>query len=378
MARRTENLLRWVTQHITANRETIPSSTATATAMELGPQCPTALPNNGHPKNASQRAAPPEIICIDDSDDEDFSPSDGYQDQENLGPSSALHFPGCETASSHDMDSENEESEQDEASDGESSGGERSENNISDTEQEEDIRQIAGEAPPTVQYLGGQDGPRVDDNGLGESDESDFSGSEDYESETSNTENEDDAEQAAGEAPPAVQLLGGPTDHRVDDEDAADSSESDLYGSEDYDNETSDAAHDYQGDAKPVTQEQVDQEMADAQQTDDDDDDMDNASDFSDRPQGIESWIPNYVEEALPTESSAVEPVEHWPPDLSAWASVISKIPDSDPNKHLIRIEWNPNYPHSQLPPAEMKSIMRDICLQKELWYDRSPSMAVV
>lgn len=124
--------------------------------------------------------------------------------------------------------------------------------------------------------------------------------------------------------------------------------------------------------------------MADVQQADDDDNgsSMDTASDFSDRPRGIRSWIPSHVEEDLPEETSAlsVELVEHWPPDLSAWASAISKMPDSDPNKHLVRVEWNPNYPHTQLPTAEMRSIIQDICLQREIvirWIKVLPSHVV-
>ncbi|GLI74031.1 hypothetical protein PoHVEF18_002264 [Penicillium ochrochloron] len=356
MARQTENLLRWITQQITANRGATPSSTATAAAAtESGCQSRPTLTKTGNPNNASQPAEPRVIICIDDSDD-DASSSDTDQDQAKLRPSSALHYPGHETKNS--QNDEKEESEEDEVFD----------RKTFDSEQEEDIKQDAGEVLPGVGFLGGRAGPRVDDKDTEESSKRDFPGSEDYDSEFSATEYEEDARQDAGEALPDVEWIGGPTEHRVDDGDPEEYSESDL--SEKY-SETSDAAHDYQGDTRPGIPKRGDQDMADAQQADDDDNgsSMDTASDFSDRPQGIRSWIPSHVEEDLPEETSAlsVEPVEHWPPDLSAWASAISKMPDSDPNKHLVRVEWNPNYPHTQLPTAEMRSIIQDICLQREV-----------
>lgn len=117
------------------------------------------------------------IICIDDSDD-DASSSDTDQDQAKLRPSSALHYPGHETKNS--QNDEKEESEEYEVFD----------RKTFDSEQEEDIRQDAGEALPDVEWI------------------------------------------------------DGPTEHRVDEGDPEEYSESDL--SEKY-SETSDAAHDYQG-----------------------------------------------------------------------------------------------------------------------------------
>jgi hypothetical protein len=59
MARQTENLLRWITQQITANRGATPSSIATAAAAtESEPQSRPTLPKTGNPNNANQPAAP--------------------------------------------------------------------------------------------------------------------------------------------------------------------------------------------------------------------------------------------------------------------------------------------------------------------------------
>ncbi|KAJ5900827.1 uncharacterized protein N7473_004897 [Penicillium subrubescens] len=229
-------------------------------------------------------------------------------------PHSSLQVPGYETESS--QDNENEKSGEDETSDREGLGVERNGGETFGTEQEEEIRQGAGEVLPDVGFLGGRAGPRADDKDTEESSERDLPGSEDYDSESSATESDEDAQKHADEALPDVRLIGGSNDDKVDDGDPEESCQSDLPGKH---SETSDATHDCQGNTEPVTEERGEQEMGDAQQADDDDDgsSMDTASDISDRPQGIRSWIPNHVEEALSegTSAQSVEPVEHWPPD---------------------------------------------------------------
>jgi hypothetical protein len=307
LARYTDNLIRWIAEQIAAANHKANGPVTTATVPEL--QNPRTAPYDENLENVSQHAAPSEIICIGDSND-DLGGSGASQEDGEAFP--ALHSLVGETEES-DEDADDEEFQSCES---EGSGCEESE--PSDIEPENEAEQDAGEAISAVQFLNAEIewGDHEEDNMEYECASSQVPESEDYESEPSDTEPEDEMDEA-----PEPQR---PEDQEMEDE-------------------------------QPQNDEQYGQ-------------DMDASSDFSDRPQGIYDWIPNYVDNALPAQTSGqpIEPVEHWPPDLSAWASLVSNIPDSDPHKHLVRLEWKPRFP-SQFPHAKMKSVIRGICHNKDV-----------
>lgn len=97
----------------------------------------------------------------------------------------------------------------------------------------------------------------------------------------------------------------------------------------------------------------------------DDNSDMDTASDFSDRPQGIATWIPQYSRDRdqPPSQSTgSTTPAEQWPPDLTLWAAMLSDLPESDPTKHLICIKWKNCVAFPRPETMDLKALIQDVC----------------